>query len=275
MRQKPLKRKESDITRLEELMERLRGPGGCPWDAEQTFESLVPFIIEEAYEVVAAIEAPEEVRAAEVQDEAGDLLFQVIFICRLATEAGWFDLSDVIETTMEKMVRRHPHVFGDTVAETPEEVLDQWAEIKSTESAIGSDGTDDKTDTPLLASVPAALPSLLRAHKLSKKAARVGFDWTETEQVLDKLTEEVEEFKEAVRAGDESNMEEELGDILFTLVNTGRFLKINSEEALRKSINKFILRFGHIEQRIKNEGKELSNTPLERLEELWQEAKRK
>lgn len=271
-----MERKQADIERLEELMERLRGPGGCPWDAEQTFESLVPFIIEEAYEVVAAIEAPEEVRAAEVQDEAGDLLFQVIFICRLATEAGWFDLADVIETTMEKMVRRHPHVFGDAVAETPEEVLSQWADIKSTESAIGNrtDKENAETDTALLASVPAALPSLLRAHKLSKKAARVGFDWTEVEQVLDKLTEEVEEFKEAVRAGDESNMEEELGDILFTLVNAGRFLKIDAEEALRKSNNKFILRFGHIERIIKKEGKEMSETPFERLEELWQEAKK-
>ncbi len=269
-----MNKKNADITRLEELMERLRGPGGCPWDAEQTLESLVPFIIEEAYEVVAAIEAPEEARAAEVQDEAGDLLFQVIFICRLATEAGWFDLADVIETTMEKMVRRHPHVFGDKSADSPEEVLKQCAEIKSTEAAKRG-GTNSETDAPLLSSVPSALPSLLRAHKLSKKAAGVGFDWKEVEQVLDKLTEEVDEFKEAVRAGDEGNMEEELGDILFTLVNVGRFLKINSEEALRKSISKFILRFGHIEQRVKKEGKELSDTPIERLEELWQESKEK
>ncbi len=264
-----MKRKEADITKLEELMERLKGPGGCPWDSEQTLESLVPFILEEAYEVVAAIEAPEDVRAFELQDETGDLLFQIIFVCRLATEAGWFDLADVIGTTMEKMIRRHPHVFADKSAETPQEVLKQWAEIKSTETKNGS----LDTDAPYLSTVPSALPALLRAHKLSKKAARVGFDWQEIEQVLDKVSEEVEEFKEAVRAKNREEVEEELGDVLFTLVNVGRFLEINSEEALRKSLNKFILRFHHIEESIKKEGSELNDTPFERLEELWQEAK--
>ncbi len=129
-----MKRKPADIKRLEELMDRLRGPGGCPWDSEQSLESLIPFIIEEAYEVVGAIESPREARPMELQDEAGDLLFQIIFICRLATEAGWFDMADVIETTIEKMVRRHPHVFADSQADTPEEVLKQWGEIKDKEA---------------------------------------------------------------------------------------------------------------------------------------------
>ncbi|MCP3676576.1 MAG: nucleoside triphosphate pyrophosphohydrolase, partial [Deltaproteobacteria bacterium] len=194
------------------IMERLRAPGGCPWDREQTTESLVPFIIEEAYEVIAAIDAqsPEMLK-----DELGDLLFQIIFLCQLAGEEGQFTMEDVIKGSVEKMVRRHPHVFADEKAESTQEVLKNWARIKKEERGDGNyEG--------YLSGIPEQLPALLRAHKVTAKAARVGFDWKDIEGAFGKVDEEFGEFREAVRKRDSDNMEEEFGDILFTLVNVGR-----------------------------------------------------
>ncbi|MEK7773490.1 MAG: nucleoside triphosphate pyrophosphohydrolase [Deltaproteobacteria bacterium] len=258
--------KKSDMKKLTSLMERLRGPGGCPWDREQTLPSLVPFIIEEAYEVVSAIDSGS---FEPVKEELGDLLFQIIFVSRITEEAGRFGLSDVIEGSYEKMVRRHPHVFGDKEAQTPEEVLRQWAEIKKEEKK------GEGAKTGCLSGVPEVLPALLRAHKISQKAARAGFDWKDVNEVLEKFNEESDEFKEALKNKDAAGVEEELGDLLFTVVNISRFLDVNPEDALRKTIGKFITRFHHIEKEITGRGEDLSSTPIEEMERLWGEAKAK
>ncbi|OGP12870.1 MAG: nucleoside triphosphate pyrophosphohydrolase [Deltaproteobacteria bacterium GWA2_54_12] len=256
--------KKPDITKLTTLMEKLRSPEGCPWDREQTMGSLTPFIIEEAYEVVSAIDSGD---MEHIKEELGDLLFQVIFVSQLATEEGRFTLADVIEGSFEKMVHRHPHVFGESKADTPEAVLKQWAEIKKAEKK------GKEKETGYLAGVPEVLPSLLRAHKISQKASKAGFDWKGVEEVLDKLDEETAEFKEAVRSKKAADMEEELGDMLFTMVNIGRFLQVNPEDALRKTIAKFITRFHHVERAVIQKGEDLSTTNMDEMERLWQEAK--
>lgn len=256
--------KKPDITKLTALMERLRAPEGCPWDREQTMQSLTPFIIEEAYEVVSAIDSGD---MEHIKEELGDLLFQVIFVSQLAIEAGRFTLADVIDASHDKMVRRHPHVFGESIADTPEAVLKQWAEIKKAEKK------GKKEETGYLAGVPEELPSLLRAHKISQKASKAGFDWQGVQEVLDKLDEETAEFKEAVRSKKAADMEEELGDMLFTMVNIGRFLQVNPEDALRKTIAKFITRFHHVEKAVIQKGEDLSTTGMAEMERLWQEAK--
>lgn len=255
--------KRPDIEKLRDLMARLRGDGGCPWDREQTLPSLVPFIIEEAYEVISAIDSQDPVN---IKEELGDLLFQIIFSSRIMEEAGKFDLADVIDTSHEKMVRRHPHVFGEAKAETSEEVLRHWAEIKKEEKkAAKPEG--------YLSGIPEKMPALLRAHKVSQKAAKVGFDWKDVEEVFVKLEEELGEFKAEVRKRNAEGMEEELGDLLFTIVNVSRFMEVNPEDALRKTIGKFISRFHHIETDITGKGLDLSAVGLDEMERLWQEAK--
>ncbi len=250
---------------LKALMGRGRGGGGgsngCPWDMEQTIESLAPYVIEEAYEVVSAIDSGV---TEDIQEELGDLLFQVIFVSRIAEEEGKFTVEDVIKTLVEKMVRRHPHVFGDKSANTPEEVLVHWEEVKRKE----------KKEESALSGVPEAMPALLRAHKISKKAARSGFDWKDIDGVLEKVSEELSEFSEAIRSKDPERVQEELGDLLFTIVNAARFLEVSPEEALRKTIGKFISRFHHIERSLLETGAAISTTPMDKLEALWDEAKR-
>ncbi|MBI5491842.1 MAG: nucleoside triphosphate pyrophosphohydrolase [Deltaproteobacteria bacterium] len=257
--------KRPELEKLTALMERLRGPKGCPWDREQTLGTLVPFIIEEAYEVVSAIDSgsPEAIR-----EELGDLLFQVIFVSRIASEAGQFDINDVIDESFEKMVRRHPHVFGDRKAETSEEVLKHWAEIKKEEK----EKKEDKGEG-YLSGIPEVLPALLRAHKVTQKAAKAGFDWKDVNEVFDKLAEELAEFRNEVLKKNPEGIEEELGDILFTIVNVSRFYEVNPEDALRKTIGKFINRFHFIERNVADKGGDLSATPIEEMERLWQEAK--
>jgi len=251
------------LNSLTALMERLRGPGGCPWDREQTLKSLTPFIIEEAYEVVSAIDSG---TMASIKEELGDLLFQVIFACQIAKEDGRFDITNVMDCTVEKMIRRHPHVFGDKVATTSEEVLKHWAEIKKEEKK-----SSEKKQ--YLSDVPEAMPALLRAHKVSQKAAKAGFDWKEVDEVLNKLREETDEFKKALHDKDAAGMEEELGDMLFTIVNVGRFVDVNPEDALRKTIGKFMNRFHYVEKIITQKGGDLSSTPMEEMERLWEESK--
>ncbi|MBI5809713.1 MAG: nucleoside triphosphate pyrophosphohydrolase [Deltaproteobacteria bacterium] len=258
--------KKADIEKLRALMERLRGPDGCPWDREQTLGSLAPFIIEEAYEVVSAIDsgAPEAVK-----EELGDLLFQIIFASRIAEEKGEFGIDTVIDSIVLKMVRRHPHVFGEGKAGSTEEVLKRWAEIKKEE-----DRAKGKERGGYLGGVPEALPALLRAHKISEKAAKTGFDWKDINHVFEKVTEEMEEFRKAAKSKDRKGMEEEIGDILFTIVNVARFIEVNPEDALRKTVGKFISRFHHIEKTMTRRGKDLSSATLEEMDSIWEEAKK-
>ncbi len=243
------------------IMEKLRGEKGCPWDKEQTRESLKRFIIEEAYELIDAIESndPEKIK-----EELGDLLFQIVFQSQIAKERGEFDISDVIEMISKKMINRHPHVFGDAKCRTSNDVVIQWEEQKKLEGKKGES---------ILEGIPEALPSLLRAYRLQNRAANVGFDWDNIEDALKKLDEELREFKNALKLKDRNEISEELGDFLFMLVNISRFVDINPEDSLRKTIAKFISRFRYIEMKAADIGKRLSDMTLEEMDELWEEAK--
>jgi len=256
---------DNPLQRLVELMATLRGPDGCPWDRKQTPESLKPFLVEECYEVVDAIE---EGAPAKVRDELGDLLFQIIFHARIAEEAGQFTINDVITAIHEKMTRRHPHVFGGDKLATDKEVLSNWEEIKRREK-----GHEDRKS--ILEGVPKELPSLLRAHRLQERAARVGFDWAHLNEAMPKLDEEIAEFKESLKSEDAGKIEEELGDVFFMLVNISRFLGVNPEDALRKTISKFIHRFRYIEEHAEQAGRSLNDMTLDEMERLWQESKMK
>ncbi|MCH6567681.1 MAG: nucleoside triphosphate pyrophosphohydrolase [Nitrospinae bacterium] len=251
------------FVRLVEIMERLRGPEGCPWDREQTHDSLKPYIIEEAYEALEAMDEAPDV----LKDELGDLLFQIIFHAELSREAGTFDISDVLDNITDKMIRRHPHVFASAEAASPEEVLLHWEEIKLAERGA-------RPRESVLDGVPKALPALLRARRLQEKASRVGFDWGELDPALEKVEEEWGELKEKIAAGDGVGTQEELGDLLFSLVNAARFLDVNPEEALRQTVVKFISRFRHIEKRAAERGRPLKEMSLAEMDALWEEAKK-
>jgi tetrapyrrole methylase family protein/MazG family protein len=250
-----------NLEKLVKIMAALRGEKGCPWDKEQTRESLKPFIIEEAYEVLDAID---EKNADAVKEELGDLLFQIVFQCRIAEENGEFGLGDVIDGISKKMTSRHPHVFGDSDIRTSEEVLVKWDEHKKREG---------KQKESILEGIPKTMPALLRAKKLQDRAAKVGFDWDKIDDVLAKLDEEVNEFKESVKKKQEPEIEDELGDILFMIVNISRFIGVNPEEALRKTISKFISRFRYIEMAAAEKGEKLSDMNLAEMDALWDEAK--
>jgi tetrapyrrole methylase family protein/MazG family protein len=252
-----------ELGELVKIMAALRGEKGCPWDKVQTRESLKPFIIEEAYEVLEAIDEKEP---GAIKEELGDLLFQIVFQSRVAEERGEFAIADVIAAIAKKMVSRHPHVFGDTHCGTPEEVLINWEEHKKKEG---------KQRESILEGVPKELPALLRAHRLQSRAAKVGFDWDRIEDVLAKLDEEVGEFKDAVRKKEKGGIEDELGDILFMIVNISRFIGVNPEDALRKTISKFISRFRYIEMAAADLGRKLSDMSLAEMDALWDEAKKK
>lgn len=266
---------------LEAIMEQLRSPDGCPWDKEQDFTTLIPCITEEAYEVIDAIDRldiKDPIKSDNLKEELGDLLFQIVFVCQLGKEEELFNIDDVIDAVAEKMIRRHPHVFGNEAAKsslkTPKEVLKQWGEIKDREKEHAAITATDGDGEGYLSDVPRSFPALLRAKKVSKKAAKVGFDWEKVEEVLAKVDEEVEEFKEALQSGDKTRMEAELGDILFALTNLGRFIDIDPEEALRKTIKRFINRFHYIELELTKAGSTLSDATLEEMETLWNKAKR-
>jgi tetrapyrrole methylase family protein/MazG family protein len=250
-----------DFQELLKIMEALRSEKGCPWDKEQTRESLKPFILEEAYELIEAID---ENDPEKIKEELGDLLFQIVFQCQIAKEKNQFRISDVIEKIMKKMIARHPHVFGKADYKTTDEVLVHWEEQKKLEG---------KLRESILEGVPVALPSLLRAHRLQDRVARVGFDWEKIEDVLKKLDEELKEFKEALETKKQDEIEDELGDIFFMLVNISRFININPEDALRKTISKFIHRFRYIEMSAAERGKGLSEMTLNEMDRLWDEAK--
>ena len=253
----------AEFKKLTEIVNTLMGENGCPWDKVQTRESLKPYLIEEAYETLEALDGnnPEEIK-----EELGDLLYQILFHAKISENKKEFNITDVIESISNKMEHRHPHVFKKETLETPDEVATQWEEIKIKEK--GKAGRKSVLD-----GIPSYLPSLLRSQKLQKKAANHGFDWDKISSVFDKLDEEVAEFKKAILSGKKKDVKEELGDILFVLVNIAKFNKIDAEEALRATNNKFIKRFQHIEAEVAKRGKTLKETPLEELEQYWQNAK--
>ncbi len=248
--------------RLVEIMDILRGDNGCPWDKEQNESTLIPFLIEEAYEVVDSIEQGDH---ENLKEELGDLLFQIIFIARLFKEKELFDIYGVIERISEKMVSRHPHVFGDVQYKTSAEVLEQW-NIRKVE--------EGKFKKSLLDGVPVSMPSLLRAVHIQKRAAKVGFDWEKTEGVFEKIEEETGELKNAMHKKSPEAMEEELGDLLFSIVNLSRFIAVDPEIALKKSIDRFRRRFRYIEEKAKGNGGDIEEMTLAEMDRLWKEAKR-
>jgi tetrapyrrole methylase family protein / MazG family protein len=250
---------------LVDIMATLRSPAGCPWDRAQDSTSLKPYLLEEAYEVLEAIE---DGTPHKLKDELGDLLFQVIFHAQLARERGDFDISDILAGTIAKMTRRHPHVFGSAAASTPKEALQNWEEIKRQEKAATQ-------ATSVLDGVPRQLPSLLRAQRLQDKAARVGFDWPDVGQVWDKVSEELQELRTAMSEDHRARIEEELGDTLFALVNLARFLEINPDEALHKTTAKFIERFQFIERELSRQGKTPNQATLAEMDALWEQAKQR
>jgi len=256
---------ETAFKKLTAIVDTLMSENGCPWDKVQTHDTLKPYLVEEVYETLEALDAG---NPDDIKDELGDLLYQILFHAKIAAQNKEFGIGDVIESISEKMVRRHPHVFKDGKLDTPDQVVDQWEEIKKTEK------NHSKRES-VLDGVPKQLPGLLRAQKLQKKAAKHGFDWDKITAVFDKLDEEIAEFKEAVLSGKNDDIASELGDILFVLVNIARHQKIDAEEALRGTNNKFIKRFQHIEKEVAKKGKELKDTPLKELERYWQDAKKK
>ena len=242
----------------------LRGPGGCPWDRRQTHQSLKRYAIEETYEVVDAIESA---AADRLEDELGDLLLQVLLHAQIARESGEFDIAGVCGRINEKLRRRHPHVFGGLEVDGVDEVLHNWEQIKRAEP-----GNEDRSS--VLDGVPRSLPALMRAEKLSKKAARTGFDWPNVEAIVDKLREETAELEEAVREGDHDRTAAEIGDILFTVVNIARFQQVDPEEALRGMLDRFAARFRVIETRAAQEGRSVQDMTLDEMDRVWEEAKR-
>jgi tetrapyrrole methylase family protein/MazG family protein len=250
------------FARLTAIMRRLRAPGGCPWDAEQSHESLKRYLLEECYEVIEAIDKndPEHLK-----EELGDLMLQPVFHAAIAEEKGEFTMDEVLDTICAKLVLRHPHVFGDQVVKTADEQVENWERIKKQEKGEERESA--------LSGVPPHLPALLKAQKITEKAARVGFDWEHLDQVFAKVLEELHELEETMAAGDEARMEAELGDLLFAIVNLGRFLRLNPEEALRKTIARFSRRFAHIEDTMHARGVQMKEATLEEMELLWEEAK--
>lgn len=258
--------KTAPINRLLTIMEKLRDPnGGCPWDLEQTFDSIAPYTVEEAFEVAEAIarHQPDEIR-----DELGDLLFQVVFHSQMAREKGWFDFDDVANTISDKMVRRHPHVFAG-VESDKEAVKQNWEVIKAEERK--QKGAERQS---VLDGVPEGLPALQRSAKLQKKASRVGFDWNTPDEVVEQLHSELDELKDALSGMDEQHIDEEFGDVLFTLVNLSRHLHLDAEQSLRRGAEKFSRRFRDMEAQAKESGKTIDDYDRDELEQLWRRAKK-
>ena len=248
---------------LLEVLRRLRAPGGCPWDREQTSRSLIPYLLEETYEIIEAIE---EGDIETLKEELGDLTLHVLFQAELARERGKFDISDSLKHISEKLIRRHPQVFDKNNNEHPKDDMNKsWEAAKQKE----------KQRENILDGVPKNLPALIRARRIQEKAANVGFDWDELPPVLDKVDEEMIELKEAVALKDPENIQDEMGDVLFSLVNLSRFLDINPEDALRMTISKFETRFAQVEKELKKRGKSLTDSTLVEMDEIWNLVKKK
>ncbi len=252
-----------NIEDLVEIIRLLRAPGGCPWDAEQTHESIKKNLIEETYEVIEAINKDDK---AALCEELGDLMMQIALHSQMEAEAGVFDMNDVADGVCKKLVERHPHVFGEVTIGGVDDVLTNWDAIKRKTKG-------QKNTTESMLSVPRELPALMRATKLQKKAADVGFDWPDVGGALDKLSEEIAELRAAIAANDKQNISEELGDILFSAVNVSRFIKVDAEEALTDASDKFLARFTQVEALASERGIDMKNSSLEELDALWDEVK--
>jgi MazG family protein len=260
----PTPRDSEAIQRLLAIMERLRAPGGCPWDREQTLRTLRPYVLEETYEVLEAIDA-EDVRAH--REELGDLLLQIVFQARLREEEGAFGFADVADAISDKLVSRHPHVFGDVQVADAQAVLKQWAALKREEKRARGGGES------VLEGVPREMPALARADRLTEKASRIGFDWPDAAGARAKVDEELRELDEATARGDREAMEHELGDVLFALANFSRKLDVPPEEALRGTIGRFVARFGHVERELARRGVPHGEATLAEMDALWDQAK--
>ena len=253
-----------DVNDLIDIVEILRSPGGCPWDIEQDHKSIRRDFLEETYEVIEAINKEDRDGLLE---ELGDVLLQVVFHAQIEREKNSFDLNDVADGVCKKMIERHPHVFGDVNAETSEQVLENWDVIKKQTKS-------QKSQTESMLSIPREFPALMRADKVQKKAAKVGFDWASVDGALDKVSEELEELKEAITMGVVDNANEELGDLLFSVVNVSRFISVDSEETLTNATDKFIDRFSKVEKMAEEKGLNMKETELSELDKLWDEAKK-
>ena len=260
-------RAQASCARLLGIMDTLRNPGGCPWDREQTLRTLTPYLLEEAHEVIEAIESGDVRHHLE---ELGDLLFQVVFHARIAQEAGWFDFAAVCDGIADKLTRRHPHVFADASVSGSAEVKKNWERIKAEERAARGD-----KQRSAIGGVPPSLPALIRAERMTEKAAAVGFDWPDTAGVLAKVREELAELEHELAQphADRGRVEAELGDLLFALANLGRFVKVHPEEALRGTLRRFEGRFHHIEARLAEQGRTPRDSTLPEMDALWDEAK--
>jgi len=255
---------QSPLYKLKEIAGILRSPHGCAWDKAQTSDTLKPYLIEEAYEVYQAIE---NANNENLKEELGDLLYQIYAHAQLASEQNMFDIDDVANGIIEKLIRRHPHVFGTDTVKDKYEVIDRWEKIKKKEKQNGQS---------LLSGVPAHLPALLKAYRVQQKVSRVGFDWERVQDVVAKLNEEVNEFKDALQNNQVNReaLKEEIGDILFTIVNIARHVEVNPEEALQHTVSKFIKRFQYIEKRLQETNNDITQTSLQELDELWEESKK-
>lgn len=249
----------ADFDRLVNIVAALRGPGGCPWDREQSHESMTPYLLEEAYEACESIRLGD---SDGLREELGDLLLQIVFHARLAEEHGAFSICDVMAGINEKLVRRHPNVFGDLEIRTSEEQTRNWEKIKQAEGKQSA-----------LDGVPKAAPALLRAFRIQQKAAAVGFDWDHPGQVWEKVREEIEELDEVIESGNQPKIQEEFGDLLFALVNLSRFIKVHPEETLNHAVEKFIRRFQKVEAVMKERGTPMENCTLEQMDQVWNEIK--
>ncbi len=254
-----------DFYRLVELVEILRSDHGCPWDREQTSDQIKTYLLEETYEVLDALESDNR---EDVCEELGDLLFHIVFLARIFEESGNFNIKDVVRTITEKMIRRHPHVFGQAKVSSSDEVRHRWHKIKMAEAK-----DKDTVKNSFLDSVPQKLPALMRAYRISERAAKVGFDWPDIDGLLKKLDEELAEFKATLKEADPEKSTEELGDLLFTVVNLSRFMRVHPEAALTLTISKFIKRFEVVEQTLRKQGRTLESASLEEMDAIWDQCK--
>ncbi|MDO8494604.1 MAG: nucleoside triphosphate pyrophosphohydrolase [Deltaproteobacteria bacterium] len=252
----------TSFEKLIEIMATLRGPGGCPWDKEQSYQDINPYLLEEAHEVAESVDAKD---FAGMKEELGDLLVHILFYSQLAAEDKKFTVEDVAQSACEKLIRRHPHVFGDEKVSSTQEVLVNWEKIKQTE----------KKKESILEGLPKALPALVKAFRLGEKSSRVGFDWKETSGIFEKVKEEMNELSEVIGGKDAEAIEREYGDLLFTLANLGRFLKLDPETTLRKAASRFIERFQFVEKKAKQDNRTLQSLSPQEWDQSWEEAKKK